>query len=223
MQLKAIILLSLYTLQINAAAIAKRSDQILASVSAPVSASSPSSAQKSPTSAIDYNANKNYVPYQRLNNDMTLADDDDIFDVDDDEQDEMTSEDYTRPHHSLDQDAEVSPLPTNMKYGVTQIGSRQHRYRDSTSAYNPDPMLVVPMKQEMDDIESSSKPLPRRKQKNMIGVDDRGHVRHVVLDSNKDEKEDVRSVGQKNVVAFDDQGEQHTMVLPMTMLPGGRR
>ncbi|CAO3592262.1 unnamed protein product [Absidia cylindrospora] len=221
MQLKAIILLSLYTLQINAAAIDKRSDQILASVSA--SASSPSIAQKSPMSAIDYNANKNYVPYQRLNNDMTLADDDDIFDMDDDdEQDEMTSEDYTRPHHSLDQDAEESPLSTNMKYGVTHVGSRQHRYRDSTSAYNPDPMLVVPMKQATDDIESSSKPLPRRKQKSLIGVDDHGHVRHVVLDSNKDEKEDVRRLGQKNVVAFDDQGEQHTMVLPMTMLPGGR-
>lgn len=176
MQLTLITLIGLCALQINAAPLIKRSD--------------------APKPAIDYHANKDYVPFQRLDSNL-----------------EVPSGNYLEEEEETHETSE-----THKKYGVTTVGSRQYRYRDSTG--EADGALMVPQKAAVESNDKSS--LPRRKkQTNLIGVDDKGHVRHVMLDSKKDDNVDPR-VGQKQVLAIDDQGGQHTIALPMTLVPGGR-
>ncbi|SAM03760.1 hypothetical protein [Absidia glauca] len=178
MQLTLITLIGLCVLQINAAPLLKRASD------------------DSSKPAIDYHANKDYVPFQRLDNEVEAPTG--SF-LEEEEESHETSE-------------------THKKYGVTTVGSRQYRYRDSTG--EADGALMVPQKAAVESTDKSS--LPRRKkQTNLIGLDDKGHVRRVMLDSKKDDNVDPR-VGQKQVLAIDDQGGQHTIALPMTLVPGGR-
>ncbi|KAI8344644.1 hypothetical protein BC941DRAFT_409223, partial [Chlamydoabsidia padenii] len=191
MQLKLVTLLGFYILQINAASIIKRSPDSV---------------------SLDYHANKDYVPFQRLDKDLRLATEE--------EEEEPSKMPSDVPTPQEEEEKKEEQTGTQKKYGVTTVGSRQYRYRDSTGTTNP--VLMVPLKPLEEEDSNSKQALPRKKQKNLIGVDDKGHVRHVVLDSNKDEKDDPRrkSLGQKHVLAVDEQGEQHTIALPMTLVSG---
>ncbi|KAI8092870.1 uncharacterized protein BX664DRAFT_328349 [Halteromyces radiatus] len=175
---------------------------------------------------IDYQANKKFVPFQRWREPVGMEDAN--VSMMDDEQ-VLASLAYKTSHRTaldLDQiDQGVNGRQNTPRTGLRNPPQQRRRYRQNHLVKNP--TLVVPMMKQQVEVEKQqeeivSKPLPKRKQKNMIGVDGLGHMRHMVLDSNKDDGGEIR-LNEKNVVALDTIGELHTMILPTTSQSKGKK
>ncbi|ORZ22453.1 hypothetical protein BCR42DRAFT_433779 [Absidia repens] len=104
----------------------------------------------------------------------------------------------------------------NLKYGVTNVGSRKDRYGEGTWSPNLDHT-----QQKKNNIDNN-KPMPRNEEKILNDMNNQGQVLDFASNSIKEKgrNDDTGRKEEKDIIALDNNGQLHTLALPMTILPG---
>ncbi|CAO3594819.1 unnamed protein product [Absidia cylindrospora] len=132
--------------------------------------------------------------------------------VDDDDQAKVVQS----PHNPYYIAGEGEGSKINLKYGVTNVGSRKDRYGEGTWSPNLD------RTQQKKSNFNNNKPAPRRKEKILNDMNNQGPVFDPAPNSSKEKgrNDDTGRKEEKYIIALDNRGQLHTLALPMTILPG---